>query len=85
MAAIGLKEILVIGVVVLLLFGTSILPRLARNGGKRLRDTKTVLEQSRIELEAGLRDAEAVTRRRIPCRRRAALPCAEDRAYGMTS
>ena len=58
MAAIGLKEVLVIGVVVLLLFGTSILPRLARNGGKRLRDTKTVLEQSKIELEAGLRDAE---------------------------
>ena len=60
MAAIGLKEVLVIGVVVLLLFGTSILPRLARNSGKRLRDTKTVLEQSKIELEAGLRDAEPV-------------------------
>jgi TatA/E family protein of Tat protein translocase len=43
-AAIGLKEILVIGVVVLLLFGTSILPRIARNGGKRLRETKSVLE-----------------------------------------
>jgi TatA/E family protein of Tat protein translocase len=65
-AAIGLKEILVIGVVVLLLFGTSILPRLARNGGKRLRETKTVLEQSRIELEAGLRDAEAVSATRQP-------------------
>ena len=60
MAAIGLKEILVIGVVVLLLFGTSILPRIARNGGKRLRETKTVLEQSKIELEAGLKDAEPV-------------------------
>jgi TatA/E family protein of Tat protein translocase len=58
-AAIGLKEILVIGVVVLLLFGTSILPRLARNGGKRLRDSKAVLEQSKIELEAGLRDADS--------------------------
>ena len=59
MAAIGLKEILVIGAVVLLLFGTSILPRLARNGGKRLRETRSVLEQSKIELEAGLRDAES--------------------------
>jgi TatA/E family protein of Tat protein translocase len=59
-AAIGLKEILVIGVVVLLLFGTSILPRIARNGGKRLRDTKSVLEQSKIELEAGLKDSEPV-------------------------
>jgi Sec-independent protein translocase protein TatA len=60
-AAIGLKEILVIGVVVLLLFGTTILPRLARSGGKRLRDTKSVLEQSKIELEAGLKDAEPIT------------------------
>jgi Sec-independent protein translocase protein TatA len=59
-AAIGLKEILVIGVVVLLLFGTTILPRLARSGGKRLRDTKSVLEQSKIELEAGLKDSEPV-------------------------
>jgi TatA/E family protein of Tat protein translocase len=59
-AAIGLKEILVIGVVVLLLFGTSILPRIARNGGKRLRETKSVLEQSKIELEAGLKDSEPV-------------------------
>jgi Sec-independent protein translocase protein TatA len=60
MAAIGLKEILVIGVVVLLLFGTTILPRLARSGGKRLRDTKSVLEQSKIELEAGLKDEEPI-------------------------
>jgi TatA/E family protein of Tat protein translocase len=58
MAAIGLKEILVIGVVVLLLFGTTILPRIARSGGKRLRESKHVLEQSRIELEAGLKDVE---------------------------
>jgi TatA/E family protein of Tat protein translocase len=60
-AAIGLKEILVIGVVVLLLFGTSILPRIARNGGKRLRDSKDVLIQSKIELEAGLKDEEPAT------------------------
>ena len=66
MAAIGLKEILVIGVVVLLLFGTSILPRIARNGGKRLRDTKSVLEQSKIELEAGLRDSEAAHATPVP-------------------
>ncbi len=58
MAAIGLKEILVIGVVVLLLFGTTILPRVARSGGKRLRDSKDVLLQSKIELEAGLKDAD---------------------------
>jgi Sec-independent protein translocase protein TatA len=59
-AAIGLKEILVIGVVVLLLFGTTILPRVARSGGKRLRESKDVLLQSKLELEAGLKDAEPV-------------------------
>jgi Sec-independent protein translocase protein TatA len=59
-AAIGLKEILVIGVVVLLLFGTTILPRIARSGGKRLRESRDVLVQSKIELEAGLKDAEPV-------------------------
>jgi Sec-independent protein translocase protein TatA len=58
MAAIGLKEILVIGVVVLLLFSTSILPKLARNIGPRLRDSKNVLIQSKDELEAGLREDE---------------------------
>jgi Sec-independent protein translocase protein TatA len=57
-AAIGLKEILVIGVVVLLLFGTTILPRIARSGGKRLRESRDVLVQSKVELEAGLKDAE---------------------------
>ena len=60
MAAIGLKEIIVIGVVVMLLFGTTILPRLARSGGKRLRESRDVLAQSKIELEAGLKDAEPV-------------------------
>ncbi len=58
MAAIGLKEIIVIGVVVLLLFGTTILPRIARSGGKRLRESRDVLVQSKIELEAGLKDGE---------------------------
>jgi Sec-independent protein translocase protein TatA len=57
-AAIGLKEIIVIGVVVLLLFGTTILPRIARSGGKRLRESRDVLVQSKVELEAGLKDAE---------------------------
>jgi TatA/E family protein of Tat protein translocase len=74
MAAIGLKEILVIGVVVLLLFGTSILPRIARNGGKRLRETKSVLEQSKIELEAGLKDGEAVHATAQPAAARSGAP-----------
>lgn len=74
MAAIGLKEILVIGVVVLLLFGTSILPRIARNGGKRLRETKSVLEQSKIELEAGLKDTEPAQTAAQPSAARSTAP-----------
>jgi Sec-independent protein translocase protein TatA len=58
MAAIGLKEILVVGVVVLLLFGTSLGPKLARRGGKQLRESRDSLVQSKQELEAGLRDHE---------------------------
>lgn len=74
MAAIGLKEILVIGVVVLLLFGTSILPRIARNGGKRLRETKAVLEQSKLELEAGLEDSERAHASAEPAAPRSTAP-----------
>jgi Sec-independent protein translocase protein TatA len=55
-AAIGLKEILVVGVVVLLLFGTSLGPKLARRGGKQLRESRESLVQSKQELEAGLRE-----------------------------
>jgi Sec-independent protein translocase protein TatA len=53
---IGLKEIIVVGVVILLLFGGSILPKLARSGAKRAKGTKDVLLETKTELEAGLRD-----------------------------
>jgi Sec-independent protein translocase protein TatA len=53
---IGLKEIIVIGLVVLLLFGGSILPKLARHGAKRVKDSKGTLLETKTELEAGLRD-----------------------------
>jgi Sec-independent protein translocase protein TatA len=56
MLGIGLKEIIVVGVVVLLLFGGSILPKLARSGAKRARASKDVLLETKTELEAGLRD-----------------------------
>jgi Sec-independent protein translocase protein TatA len=52
----GLKEVIVVGVVILLLFGGSILPRLARGGAKRMKDSKDTLLQTKNELEAGLRD-----------------------------
>jgi Sec-independent protein translocase protein TatA len=53
---IGLKEVIVIGIVVLLLFGGSILPRLARSGAKRVKDSKGTLLETKAELEAGLKD-----------------------------
>ena len=52
----GLKEIIVVGVVILLLFGGSILPRLARSSAKRMKESKDTLLEARTELEAGLRD-----------------------------
>jgi Sec-independent protein translocase protein TatA len=53
---IGLKEVIVIGIVVLLLFGGSILPRLARSGAKRVKESKGTLLETKAELEAGLKD-----------------------------
>jgi Sec-independent protein translocase protein TatA len=52
----GLKEVIVVGLVILLLFGGSILPRLARGGAKRMKDSKDTLLATKTELEAGLRD-----------------------------
>ena len=39
----GLKEVIVVGVVILLLFGGSILPRLARSSAKRMKESKDTL------------------------------------------
>jgi Sec-independent protein translocase protein TatA len=52
----GLKEVIVVGVVILLLFGGSILPKLARSGARRMKDSKDTLIATKSELEAGLRD-----------------------------
>jgi Sec-independent protein translocase protein TatA len=52
----GLKEVIVVGVVILLLFGGSILPKLARSGARRMKDSKDTLIATKTELEAGLRD-----------------------------
>jgi Sec-independent protein translocase protein TatA len=53
---IGLKEVIVVGIVVLLLFGGSILPRLARSSAKRMKESKGTLLEAKAELEAGLKD-----------------------------
>ena len=55
MLGIGLKEVIVVGVVILLLFGGSILPRLARSGAKRAKDSKGVFLETQQALEDGLR------------------------------
>ena len=81
MLGMGLKEIIVVGLVILLLFGGSILPSLARSGAKRVKGTKDALLETKTELEAGLRDlhgeSEAAPARPrglpSPCRRRSAL------------
>jgi len=52
----GIKEVIVVGVVILLLFGGSILPRLARSSAKRMKESKDTLLATKTELEAGLRD-----------------------------
>ena len=52
----GLKEVIVVGVVILLLFGGSILPKLARSSAKRMKESKDTLVATKTELEAGLRD-----------------------------
>jgi Sec-independent protein translocase protein TatA len=53
---IGLKEVIVVGVVILLLFGGSILPRLARSGAKRAKGSKGVFLETKQALEEGLRE-----------------------------
>jgi Sec-independent protein translocase protein TatA len=53
---IGLKEVIVVGIVILLLFGGSILPRLARGGAKRAKESKGVFLETKQALEEGLRD-----------------------------
>ncbi len=52
----GLKEVIVVGVVILLLFGGSILPKLARSSARRMKESKDTLIATKSELEAGLRD-----------------------------
>ena len=42
--------------IILLLFGGSILPRLARSSAKRMKESKDTLLATKTELEAGLRD-----------------------------
>jgi Sec-independent protein translocase protein TatA len=72
----GLKEVIVVGIVILLLFGGSILPRMARSGARRMKDSKETLLQTKTELEAGLKDLHADE----PATTKAAEPAPPNRA-----
>jgi sec-independent protein translocase protein TatA len=57
----GFTEILIILVVIVLLFGSSRLPRIARGTGKHLRKTKDSVGTFKEEFESGMREIDPVT------------------------
>ena len=56
----GIQEILIVLVVILLLFGSSRLPRIARGTGKHLRKTKDSVGTFKEEFESGMREIDPV-------------------------
>jgi sec-independent protein translocase protein TatA len=57
----GIQEILIIAVILLVLFGSSRLPRIARGTGKHLRKTKDSVGTFKDEFEAGMREIDPVS------------------------
>ncbi len=57
----GFTEILIVLVVIVLLFGSSRLPRIARGTGKHLRKTKDSVGTFKEEFESGMREIDPVT------------------------
>jgi len=57
----GATEIIIVLVVILLLFGSSRLPRIARGTGKHLRKTKDSVGTFKDEFESGMREIDPVT------------------------
>ena len=56
----GIQEILIVLVVIVLLFGSSRLPRIARGTGKHLRKTKDSVGTVKEEFESGMREIDPV-------------------------
>jgi sec-independent protein translocase protein TatA len=56
----GFTEILIVLVVIVLLFGSSRLPRIARGTGKHLRKTKDSVGTFKEEFESGMREIDPV-------------------------
>ena len=54
----GIQEILIVLVVIVLLFGSSRLPRIARGTGKHLRKTKDSVGTFKDEFESGMREID---------------------------
>ena len=57
----GIQEILIVLVVIVLLFGSSRLPRIARGTGKHLRKTKDSVGTFKEEFESGMREIDPVS------------------------
>jgi sec-independent protein translocase protein TatA len=57
----GATEIIIILVIIVLLFGSSRLPRIARGTGKHLRKTKDSVGTFKDEFESGMREIDPVT------------------------
>ena len=57
----GLQEILIVVVILLVLFGSSRLPKIARGTGKHLRKTKDSVGTFKEEFESGMREIDPVS------------------------
>jgi sec-independent protein translocase protein TatA len=57
----GATEIIIILVIIVLLFGSSRLPGIARSTGKHLRKTKDSVGTFKDEFESGMREIDPVT------------------------
>jgi sec-independent protein translocase protein TatA len=57
----GIQEILIILVIILVLFGSSRLPKIARGTGRHLRKTKDSVGTFKEEFESGMREIDPVS------------------------
>ena len=57
----GIQEILIIVVIIVLLFGSTRLPGIARGTGRHLRKTKESVGTFKDEFESGMREIDPVT------------------------
>ena len=63
-------HLLVLAVIILLVFGSSQLPKIARSAGKHAREAKDGITSFKEEFDHGLGDDNPLTRSRTRCARR---------------